>query len=136
MPGTPAVGTGTVLTLGNGIVFTVLRMSYAMDGLSLESIETTHMASTLAKSFIPSDLYDPGTLTVEFQLDSNTPATTMDVETLMDGGTDTWDLLMNEGARFSGNGFVKEVSWNYPLEELATGTLVIQCSGVIATANS
>ncbi len=106
-----------------------------MDGLSLESIETTHMGTAFAKTFIPSDLYDPGTLTVEFQVDSTTPMTTMDVETLMDGGTDTWNIAFDEGGDFGGNGFVKEVSWNHPLEELATGTLVLQCSGAIATAN-
>ena len=135
MPGTLAVGTGTVLTLGSNLLFTVNRLSYAMDGLSLESIETTHMASTLAKSFIASDLYDPGTLTVEFQLDSETPLSTMDTVALMDGTVDTWLLTMQDTGNFSGNGFVKEVSWNYPLEDLATGTLVIQCTGVIATAN-
>ena len=135
MPGTPAVGTGTILTLGGNIVFTVDRLSFAMDGLSLESIETTHMASTLAKSFIASDLYDPGTLTVEFQLDSETPLSTMDTVALMDGTVDTWLLTMQDTGNFSGNGFVKEVSWNYPLEDLATGTLVIQCTGAVATAN-
>ena len=135
MPGTTAVGTGTILTLGNGIVFTVDRLSFAMDGLSLESIETTHMLTANARTFIASDLYDPGTLTIEFQLDSATPATTMDVETLMDGGADTWNIAMASGGDFAGNGFVKEVSWNYPMEDLATGTLVIQCSGVIATTN-
>ena len=135
MPGTPAVGTGTILTLGSGIVFTVFRLSYAMDGLSLESIETTHMASTLAKSFIASDLYDPGTLTVEFQLDAETPLTTMDTVAAMDGTVDTWLITMQATGNFSGNGFIKEVSWNYPLEELTTGTMVIQCTGVIATAN-
>ncbi len=135
MAGTAAVGTGSILTLGSGIVFTVNRLSFSMDGLSLESIETTHMGTALAKTFIPSDLYDPGTLTVEFQVDSATPATTMDVETLMDGGTDTWNIAFSGGGDFGGNGFVKEVSWNMPLEELATGTLVLQCSGVIATTN-
>ena len=135
MAGTPAVGTGTILTLGGNIVFTVDRLSFAMDGLSLESIETTHMASTLAKSFIASDLYDPGTLTVEFQVDSDTPLTTMSIVAAMDGTVDTWDLLMQDGGHFSGNGFIKELSWNYPLEELATGTLVIQCTGAVATAN-
>ena len=135
MPGTLAVGTGTILTLGSNLLFTVNRLSYAMDGLSLESIDTTHMGSTLAKSFIASDLYDPGTLTVEFQLDSETPLSTMDTVALMDGTVDTWLLTMQDTGNFSGNGFVKEVSWNYPLEDLATGTLVIQCTGVIATAN-
>ena len=93
------------------------------------------MASTLAKSFIASDLYDPGTLTVEFQLDAETPLTTMDTVAAMDGTVDTWLITMQATGNFSGNGFIKEVSWNYPLEELTTGTMVIQCTGVIATAN-
>ena len=81
-------------------------MSLAMDGLSLESIETTHMLTSNARTFIASDLYDPGTLTIEFQLDSASPATTMDFETLMDGGADTWNIAMASGGEFAGIGFV------------------------------
>ena len=135
MAGTVAVGTGTIFTLGTTTVFTVFRVSYAVDGLSRESIETTHMASSNAKTFIASDLYDPGTLTIEFQLDSVTPVTTMDIETLMGAAEETWNIAMSGNGDFGGVGFIKEISWNYPLEELATGTMVFQCSGVIATTN-
>ena len=134
MAGTTAVGTGTVFTFGTS-TFTVDRLSYAVDGLSRESIDTTHMATSDAKTFIASDLYDPGTLTIEFQLDSVTPATTMDVETLLGSAAQTWNIAMQGTGDFGGNGFIKELSWNYPLEELATGTMVFQCSGAIATTN-
>ena len=134
MAGTAAVGTGTTFTLGTS-TFTVDRLSFGVDGLSRESIETTHLLTSTARTFIASDLYDPGTLTIEFQLDSTTPATTMDVETLLGAAAETWNIAMNENGDFGGNGFIKELSWNYPLEELATGTMVFQCTGAIATTN-
>ena len=129
-----AVGTGTVLTLG-GITLTVDRLSIGMSGISRESIETTHLGTLAARTFIPSDLYDPGSLEVEFQVDATTPATTMAVETIMTDATIDWTLVMNEGGDWAGNGFVVDFSWNLPLEELATGSFTLKCSGGITTAN-
>ena len=134
MAGTPAVGTGTTLTLG-GITLTVDRLSIGMSGISRESIETTHFGTGSSRTFIPSDLYDPGSLEVSFHLDSTTPATTMAVETIMTDATIDWTLVMNEGGDWAGNGFVVGFSWNLPLEELATGSFTLKCSGGITTAN-
>ena len=134
MAGTAAVGTGTVLTLG-GITLTVDRLSIAHTGISRESIETTHLLTANARTFIPGDLYDPGSLEVEFHLDSTTPATTMAVETIMIDATIDWTLVMDEGGDWAGNGFVTDFSWNFPLEELATGSFTLKCSGGITTAN-
>ena len=78
MPAVSAVGTGTTIVLG-GITLTVDRMSIGASGIRRESIETTHLGTSAARTFIPSDLYDPGSLEVAFQLDSTTPLTTMRV---------------------------------------------------------
>ena len=134
MAGTPAVGTGTTLAIG-GITLTVDRLSIGLSGISRESIETTHLGTADARTFIPSDLYDPGSLEVAFQLDSTTPTTTMDVETILGEAANTWTVTMNEGGNWGGNGFVTDFSWDLPLEELATGTFTLKCSGDITTTN-
>ena len=135
MAGTAAVGTGAIFTLGTTSTFTVDRLSFNMGGLSRESIETTHLLTPNARTFIASDLYDPGTLEIEFHVDSATPATTMDIETLMGANAETWNIAFSGGGDWGGNGFIKEITWNVPLEELGTGTMTFQCSGVISTTN-
>ena len=134
MAGIAAVGTGTVLTI-SGVVLTVDRLSVGMSGISRESIETTHLGTSNARTFIPSDLYDPGSLEVSFHLDSTTPATTMAVETIMIDAALSWTLVMDEGGDWAGNGFITDFSWDLPLEELATGTFTLKCTGGITTAN-
>ena len=134
MPAVSAVGTGTTIVLG-GITLTVDRMSIGASGISRESIETTHLGTSEARTFIPSDLYDPGSLEVAFQLDSTTPLTTMRVETIMNAASNTWTVTMNEGGDWTGNAFVTDFSWDIPLEELATGTFTLKCTGGIDTTN-
>ena len=134
MAGTPAVGTGTTIAIG-GITLTVDRLSIGASGISRESIETTHLGTSEARTFIPSDLYDPGSLEVAFQLDSTTPLTTMRVETIMNAASNTWTVTMNEGGDWTGNAFVTDFSWDIPLEELATGTFTLKCTGGIDTTN-
>ena len=134
MPAISAVGTGTTIVLG-GITLTVDRMSIGASGISRESIETTHLGTSAARTFIPSDLYDPGSLEVAFQLDSTTPLTTMAVETILTTASNTFTVTMNEGGQWDGNAFVTDFSWDIPLEELATGTFTLKCTGGIATTN-
>ena len=134
MAGTPAVGTGTTLAIG-GITLTVDRLSIGASGISRESIETTHLGTSEARTFIPSDLYDPGSLEVAFQLDSTTPLTTMAVETILTTASNTFTVTMNEGGQWDGNAFVTDFSWDIPLEELATGTFTLKCTGGITTTN-
>ena len=134
MPAVPAIGTGTTIVLGT-ITLDVARMSIGASGISRESIETTHLGTSAARTFIPSDLYDPGSLEVAFQLDSTTPLTTMQVETILTTAAGTFTVTMNEGGQWDGSGFVTDFSWDIPLEELATGTFTLKCTGGITTTN-
>ena len=134
MPAISAVGTGTTIVLG-GVTLTVDRMSIGASGMSRESIETTHLGTSEARTFIPGDLYDPGTIEVAFQLDSTTPLTTMRVETIMNAASNTWTVTMSNNGQWDGNGFVTDFSWDIPLEELATGTFTLKCTGGIDTTN-
>ena len=134
MAGTPDLGTGTILTFAN---ITMNLTSVAMTGISRESIETTHLGSTPTKTFIPGDLYDPGSIEVEFQLDTTGPVTTMDIETIMADPSQSWTIAVGSLATWTGsNAFTTDFSWNLPVEELATGSFTLKISGAIGTSNT
>ena len=106
-------------------------MSFNMGGLSRESVETTHLLTSNARTFIASDLYDPGTLEIEFHVDGTTPATTMDIETLMGAAAETWNIAFSGGGDRGGTGFNTEITWNIPLGELGPGPKPFRCPVVI-----
>ncbi len=119
-----------------GITLTVDRLSISMSGVSRESIETTNLATTGGRTFIPGNLYDPGSLEVEFHVDNDTPATTMNVNTILTDATTTWVILNPEGGKYDGNGFVTDFNWTYPLEDVASGSFTLKCSGSITATNT
>ena len=134
MAGTADLGTGTILTFG-GITMEITSLS--MSGISRESIETTHLGSTPTKTFIPGDLYDPGSIECEFQLDTTAPVSTMDIETIMAASSSSWTIAVGSLATWTGsNAFATDFSWNLPLEELATGSFTLKISGDIGTSNT
>ena len=128
------LGTGTILLFSN---ITVDLTSVAMTGISRPSIETTHLGSTPTQTFIPGDLYDPGSIECEFQVDTTAPVTNMDIETLMVAGSSSWSIAVGSLATWSGsNAFVTDFSWNLPTEELATGSFTLKITGDIGTSNT
>ena len=128
------LGTGTILIFAG---ITVDLTSVAMTGISRESIETTHLGSTPTKTFIPGDLYDPGSIEVEFQLDTTGPVTTMDIETIMADPSQSWTIAVGSLATWTGsNAFTTDFSWNLPVEELATGSFTLKITGDIGTSNT
>lgn len=134
MAGTPDLGTGTILTFAN---ITMDLTSVAMTGISRPSIETTHLGSTPTQTFIPGDLYDPGSIECEFEVDTTSPVTTMDIETIMVASSGSWTIAVGALATWSGsNAFATDFSWNLPTEELATGSFTLKITGDIGTSNT
>ena len=132
--GTPDLGTGTILLFNN---ITMHLTSVSMSGISRESIETTHLGSTPTKTFISGDLYDPGSIECEFQLDTTAPVTTMAIATIMGAVSSSWSIAVGSLATWSGsNAFATDFSWNLPLEELATGSFTLKVTGDIGTSNT
>ena len=130
--GTPDIGTGTTLIMDN---VTIHLTSIGLSGVSRESIETTHLASGTVRSFIPSDLYDPGTIECEFITDSSTPITTHRIEDIMADVVTVWTIDTQIGT-WTGSGFVTDISFDFPTEELMTGSFTLKVSTAITTANS
>lgn len=58
-------GTGATITLGTTGA-TLEATSIQSAGITWASLETTHLGTTGAKTFIRGDIYDPGTVTVQF----------------------------------------------------------------------
>ena len=134
MAGTPDLGTGAILTFAG---ITVNLTSIGMSGISREAIDTTHLGSSVAKSYLPSDLYEPGSLECEFQVDTTGPLTTQQIATFMASGVAGWTIQSGSGlGKWTGNGFIVDFSQDWPTEELMTGSFTLKCTGAITTADT
>lgn len=121
------IGTGATLSFTGDWDAEILSLSW--DGISREAIDTSHMGTTVARTFIPTDLYDPGELTVEFNLDPD-----YDIETVMTATAETVAVVLQDGAgtaNWSASGFMTSYSLNAPLEDKQTGSATIKLSGSI-----
>ena len=123
------LGTGLSLTFGTS-GFTANLLSVNGQDISRPAIQTTHLGTTTAHTFIPGDLYDPGGVEIEFQFDPDDyppidqPAETITVTyPLSSGGT--------TAANWAASGFMTDFSWGAPLEELMTGSATLKLSGAI-----
>jgi len=63
-------GTGATLTLGATGV-SLMCTSIQGQGISWASLDTTHLGTTTAKTFLRGKLYDPGTVAVTFLCEPN-----------------------------------------------------------------
>jgi len=121
------VGTGTTMTWESGFHAEILDLS--PPGASRVSIQTSHMGTTTAHTFVPGDLVDWGELTVEIALFPGTtiPITSAASEvvvTFSDSGSSTWTF----------NAFMTGFESSIPLEERATGTSTCKVTGAVAQA--
>ncbi len=111
------------------------NLSMAFSGVTRDTIETTHMATSVTKTFIGGDLYDPGTLEVEFQVPTDSPLTNMKVEDIMVVSTSTFTVTLTEGGDWAGSGFMTDFNWNIPLEDVVTGSFTLKITGAVTTTN-
>ena len=71
--GVPDDGLGATLTLGTSTWDTAAVItSITPDAITREALDTTHLGTTTAKTFIPSDLRDNGGFSIEFIADAAT----------------------------------------------------------------
>lgn len=122
------VGTGTTITL-TGVDATLLAdiTSIEWSGWSMESVETTNMGSTSARSFISADLYDPGEITIEGHFDST--------QDLPSWGTTAAIVItfaaVGTANRWTVDGFLTEFSISDPLEDVMTFTATLKATGAV-----
>jgi hypothetical protein len=124
----PATGNGATLGWASSAnVGTITSISGI--GGAREAIETSDLATTGGREFIPSDLVDYGELSIEGAwAGTATPiAGAAEVVTVTIGttsGNKTW----------SGSGFVTAWETGVPMDDLVSYSLTIKCSGDWALA--
>jgi hypothetical protein len=117
-------GHGTTIVFGTtGFAAHLL----GVDGPNVDrgDIETTHMGTDTAKTFIPQALYDPGevTLEIEHEADLNPPIEA-DSETI----TIDWGGL---GSTWSFTGYMKSYKPSAKIGEKMTASITLKASGVV-----
>jgi len=124
------VGNGASITFGTS-GFTGSLMSIDGNEITREPVETSHLGTTTAKTFIPDDLYDAGELSVTFQYDP-------DEQPPFAGAAETITITfpvpsgLNNGATCAGTGFV--TSFKQPelsVGELMEAEMTIKFSGAL-----
>lgn len=124
----PDIGTGTTLTFSSSFFGEIVNLGWT--GIERGAIDFTHLGSTVAREFKPTDLYDPGELAVEVHFDSNTfPPMSTTAETVTvtfpgGGTTDTWACA----------GFLTSFGQGTPLEDKMTANGTIKFTGAITVA--
>ena len=120
------IGTGSTLTFAG---FTPEILSLSWSGISREAIDTSHMGTVGARTFLPGDLHDPGELTAEVHLKSTeAPPITAAATTLTltfpavgTAATDAW----------TASAFMTGFELTDPLEDKMTGSATFKITGDI-----
>ncbi len=121
------IGTGTSITFESGFFAEILDIT----GPSMErpAIDTTHMGTTNARTFVPGDLYDGGELQVELAF---APGTFPPIGQAASAFTITFpDSAASE---WSGTGFLTSAENAIPLEERMTQSCTLKITGVISVS--
>lgn len=131
-----ATGATAAFTTGTGLATTCDIVSVNWDGaFSFETIETTNLATTTARTYKPGNLYDGGTVTLEIHLDADfadgtppwpfaTPTAAVDTLTITlpsSTTTSTWAASV----------IVTGISFNATTEQLITATVTCKVTGAI-----
>ncbi len=132
------IGTGATITFATS-AFAANIMSINGGPVTRESIDTSHLGSTAARSFIPGDLHDPGEIELEFQFDTEDPNTNPPpYDQAAETVTIKFPLATGDSvpAQVSFTAFVTAFSFANPLEALVTGTMTLKISGALTWANA
>ncbi len=121
-------GHGAALTFQSGLV--AEAKDFQWGGMSRTSIETTNMATTTHRTFIPHTLSDRGELTVEANLDDQVEAWC----DAIDQAAETVTLAFPSGTTWAASGFLRDASFHSPMDDVQTATLVIKYTGDITVA--
>ncbi len=120
----PLLGTGasfTFSTMHTGLEI----MSISMDSVyERQSIQTSHLGTTTAHTFIPSTLFDAGGCTIEFQTDD-----AITFRTYATAAASSLVITFASGMAFTVDAFITSLSFSAELEALQTGTVTFKFTG-------
>lgn len=95
------------------------------DSWTREAVDFTHLKTTGGREFKPSDLYDPGSMTVTVLFDSTTVL-------VPSPAAETWTVTFPGGETFICSGFITSVGIALPLEDRMVQTFTIKMTGDIS----
>lgn len=121
------VGEGTTLAFGTSSVSLALT-SVGLTGMSRGAVDTSHLGSTVWKTFIPEALTDPGGLDCEGLLDG---ALTAPVGTAFTTASETITVTFADGTGFSFSGFMDGFSTSTGMGAANTWSGTVKATGAI-----
>ena len=129
------VGTGTTLAFSGttGAAATLLITAMNISSVERPSLQVSTLATTVAHTFIPGDLYDPGSLELECWYDNTAMgvggahALLLATQTLMGAATITFP----GGGTAVGQCFLTSYAPTVPLEEVMTISMSIKFTGAV-----
>lgn len=128
------IGTGTTVTFGTSS-FSANITNVGWSGIERPAIDTTHLGTTTARTFMPGDLFDPGELSLDIQFNpDNYPPITGAAETI----TVRFPIPagLSNGATWVASGFMTSFELGNPLEELMTATMGVKFTGNITPTDA
>jgi hypothetical protein len=128
-------GRGATLTLGtNTWESAALITSITPDPVTRAALETTHLGTTTARTFIPEDLVDNGGFTIEFLNNSTDANATLPVLQAAETMTITYAVAAGNstGQIITGSGFCTEYQMGAAaVGELIKGTAKFKWAGTV-----
>lgn len=116
-----ALGTGLTISFDTGFFAEIVNMNWS--GMQRGSIQSSHMGTTVAHTFVPTSLFDAGELEVEihFQQGTRPPIDDPAATCTVDFGPNTW----------AASAFMTEFAIGAPFEDKMTATCKLKFSGNI-----
>ena len=122
--GDPDIGTGTSIAFSTSFLAKVLSIDWS--GISRAAIGTSNMATTTAHTFMPGDLYDAGSLSVEMIFKSNASFTTP-----ISAAAETITITFPDSETWACSGFMTGFGITARNEELITASATLKFTGAI-----
>ena len=114
------VGTGLTVTFSTGFLAEILTGKWT--GYERPVIETSHMGTTTAMTFIPGSLANPGQLECELLFDPSTKPP-------INSAAETVTVTYSDASTWAASRFMSEFEWESPLEDRQTANATIKFSG-------
>jgi len=122
----PATGNGATLTLATSTMPAAIT-SITFGGFSRESLDTSTLSTTGARSFIPADLVDNGDFSVEGYWDG---AAALPISAVAE--TCTIAIGTTAGTKsFAGSAFCTSAEYGAPMDDLVSFSATFKWSGAV-----
>lgn len=125
-------GTGAAITFNTTFFGEPRNISWS--GVTRVAIDTSSLASTIARSFIPGDLFDPGELEVEYNTDVDKDPFDV-IGSAAETVTLTFPIIATTGATWAASGFATAVDQTVPLEDVMVGNMTIKMTGDVTSTD-